>query len=112
MTEMPRLAGIQDWQDVPIPPTAEYVRKGTKLTRQGVRDLNGPLGNGRGHNGRLSSCPHYRSPDMPVYRVETLRTTGHGTDGRTVKVMAYHCLHCDAHRYDEDSHETALREFP
>jgi hypothetical protein len=36
-----------------------------KLTRQGVRDLNGPRFDGTGYNGHKSaSCAHHKAPDI------------------------------------------------
>ena len=59
---MPKLARISDWIDAPIPRTVEYLRASKKQTRQGVKDLNGPLLNGRGYNGHKSAtCAHHRA---------------------------------------------------
>jgi hypothetical protein len=47
----------------------------TTLTKHGVRNLNGPHMNGTGHNGKSPSCPHWKAPDLPVYRAEGPRGT-------------------------------------
>ncbi len=51
-----------------------------KLTRQGVRDLNGPAANGAGYNGhRSTSCPHHRDPQaVPHFTRETMSVDASG----------------------------------
>lgn len=56
----------------------QYVPKLVNVTRQGVRDLNGPNGNGTAYNGRRDAkCLHKRDPQAvakytkPVLAVET-----------------------------------------
>lgn len=69
------------------------------LTRQGVRNLNGPAMNGRGHNGKKPSCPHFRNPHLPTRRE---RKVGYETrDGQTVEVArdVYVCAYCGEERF-------------
>ncbi len=69
---------------ISIPPGAprtwrsEHPVRAVNLTRQGVRDLNGPNANGTGYNGRRdATCMHKRDPQAvakytkPVLVVET-----------------------------------------
>lgn len=75
-----------------------------RLTSQGVRDLNGPHLNGSGYNGRRSaSCPHYRSPDVPVERrEEVVEVRDPDTGYRDVRtVNAFYCTNCGERRWDE-----------
>lgn len=75
------------------------------LTRQGVRDLNGPDMNGRGHNGhRAVTCPHYKNPHYPTTRVK--RRLGEDERGLcddefadAVTIDVYVCTGCGEERF-------------
>lgn len=70
-----------------------------QLTRQGVRNLNGPLMNGHGHNGNASvTCPHHRDPSFPVERRDLIVSAEHGY---TKTVNAYYCTGCGDKRWDD-----------
>lgn len=68
-----------------------------QLTKHGVRDLNGPHLNGRAHNGRAKSCPHFRVLDYPTERVEELREV----DGVTKSVGVHRCTGCGKDRWTD-----------
>jgi hypothetical protein len=61
----------------------------TALTKQGVRDLNGPRMNGAGYNGHKSStCPHHRAPDTtPTHIIERMVSD----DGLAVRTGRFTC---------------------
>ncbi len=61
-----------------------------KLTRQGVRDLNGPRLNGTGYNGRRdTTCMHHKAPDIAPRH--TLVETGVSADSGLPVDMRYDC---------------------
>lgn len=68
------------------------------LTRQGVRDLNGPHGNGTGYNGRRdATCMHKRDPQAVAKYTKPVLVAGIDRDGFDVIVTKYMscCMVCD-----------------
>lgn len=72
------------------------------LTKQGVRDLNGPGMNGRGHNGHSGiSCPHYKNPHHPTVRERRLKNIpdAFGVVSEQL-VSVYLCTGCGEERFN------------
>lgn len=89
-----------------LPGIREEVRYTTirtvEITKQGVRNLNGPRADGSGHNGKRASCPHFRAPGIvPTYKAPELVTRPNAAgDERVVSVMASYCSGCGMRLYD------------
>lgn len=71
-----------------------------QVTKQGVRDLNGPRMNGTGYNGNKSaSCTHHRAPDLtPTHTIEKHVKDDSTPSGFAMKAFK-HCLLCGAELY-------------
>lgn len=86
-----------------------------RLTKQGVRDLNGPAMDGR-YNGRNSStkCLHHTNPDYPVERREEMLTVKDLSAGfcDVRRVSVFYCAGCGARRWDELEDSDRLRVVP
>lgn len=65
-----------------------------KLTKHGVRDLNGPRMDGHGHNGKEPSCVHFKAPDTATY------------SERTHRGKEYRCSLCGEVRWIESVQES------
>lgn len=66
-----------------------------EVTRQGVRNLNGPRMNGRGHNGHRSTCSHANAlPFDEIRMVEIEDTFGNVIDKRAKTVRVQRCAFC------------------
>jgi hypothetical protein len=72
-----------------------------QLTRQGVRNLNGPKLDGRYNGRRTDICPHKRSPDYPVTRSEGVRPVELDGIETLKKVSIYLCSACGEERWFE-----------
>ena len=72
-----------------------------QLTRQGVRNLNGPKLDGHNHNGRRDvTCPHYRNPHHPTVRERRIKYLDNQY-GETVEQLTdvYLCTACGEERF-------------
>jgi hypothetical protein len=82
------------------------VRFSATLTRQGVRNLDGPHMDGTGHNARIASCPHYRAPDMiPAYTLSSTKLVA----GLAVTTFDAYCSGCDERLYNVDGNDEPAR---
>lgn len=71
--------------------------KSIESTRQGVRNLNGPLLNGTKYNGRKVSCPHWRAPDLiPTF----MQPTTELVDGIATTKYSTFCTGCGVKLFD------------
>lgn len=77
--------------------------KTVQLTRQGVRNLDGPRMDGMGHNGNRSvTCPHHRDPAFPVERRDLIVEVPDAFGALEMKtVNAYYCTGCGDKRWDD-----------
>ena len=73
-----------------------------ELTRQGVRNLNGPKMDGRYNGRRHANCPHHKSPDYPTFRTDTVREVEVEEGYKKLKkVSVYYCSGCGEERWFE-----------
>lgn len=85
------------------------------ITKQGVRNLNGPRMDGHDHNGRKSvSCAHYSNPHLPTYVQEKVMLVtrlvrddlgNERPDTRERIVRCHHCSLCSEMRYTSEDEE-------
>lgn len=69
------------------------------VTRQGVRNLNGPKLDGRNHNGRSISCEHYRNPETPT--LPEMRIVNVDTPEQKL-VRVHLCAYCRELRFTDE----------
>lgn len=73
------------------------------VTRQGVRNLNGPRMNGSGYNGRRGvTCPHYRDPHFPTQRCREVIAHDEGGVQVIGETSVYRCTACGEVRFTGD----------
>lgn len=93
MKSLPREGGI-----VPIPKSTydRLMAIDVKLTRQGVRDLNGPRMDGKGHNGHPASCSHANTlPFDEIRMVAIYSELGEPAGERARIVRVHRCAFCN-----------------